>query len=102
MRPGYWYGNLRIPEIKQEGSQLTCTYKLTPDYPINFTHIYCPVDKFDEVTYQDREILAGLDKAKIRLRSDQDLVPYWRDGQLTEWRCYADEVTYTIEIIGEA
>ncbi len=101
MRPGYWYGNLRIPELTQDGSKLTCTYKLTPDYPINFTHVYCPIDKFDEVNYQDRKILVGLGKAKIRLESNQDLVPYWRDGQLTEWRCYADEVTYTIELLEE-
>ncbi len=47
-RPGFWYGNGRLPRLWQDGSTLAAVYTLPPTHPMQFTHAHWPADAFDE------------------------------------------------------
>ena len=47
MRPGYWFGNGRMPAIRQNRNVLGLVYSLR-EHPIPFTHVYWPKSAFDE------------------------------------------------------
>ena len=49
MRPGYWYGNLVFPALKQEGGELYCRYIIPDNIPTKFTHAYYPAYAADEL-----------------------------------------------------
>ena len=48
MRPGYWFGNLIFPAIKQIGRELWCHYDIPESVPTKFTHAYFPAYNADE------------------------------------------------------
>lgn len=76
MRPGYWFGNGVMPAIRQEEGILGAIYEIPKQYPIRFTHVYCPVGRFDESLTQEHWLFLKKDKGYLALWSSGVMTPY--------------------------
>lgn len=47
VRPGYWYGNGRMPALRQEKNVLGMVYVIPESDPIHFTHLFWQQSRFD-------------------------------------------------------
>ncbi len=88
MRPGYWYGNLITPALKQNNNILGAIYSIPLDNPIAFTHVFWPTAKFDEWCYEDNWLLGKTNSGYIGLWCSDGLEQF--NGsvlQNCEYRC---------------
>lgn len=94
LRPGYWHGNGVIPAIKQVEGVLGGIYVIPNTHPIHFTHVYCPLFRFDET---------HIDKHWLFLKKDNGYLALWSSGVLeayndtifgSEFRVYSDNHAY--------
>lgn len=75
-RPSYFAGNGTIPDVRQEENRISLIFDL-PEQEVDFTHAFCPLNRFQEVR---------LEADRIFLRKDEVyLCIYARGGiQVTE------------------
>lgn len=76
MRPGYWYGNGVMPALKQVHGMLGAVYDIPDCHPIGFTHVYCPLDRFDE---------SVVDSHWLFLRKAGGYLAVWSSGALQSY-----------------
>lgn len=106
MRPGYWYGNLIFPSIRQEdseqGSELYLRYVIPSDVPTKFTHAYFPERMADEVRCNGNFRFARVGEGYLALWCSETLEKYDLDAtQGAELRAYGDDVSWYVAV-GEA
>lgn len=53
LRPGYWFGNGIMPAIKQIGPMFGMIYEVDEEHPVSFTHVYFPLNKFEQIINVD-------------------------------------------------
>lgn len=96
MRPGYWYGNGVMPAVKQSGNMIGSIYSLGEDYPIQFTHLYLPVCKFDSFERDGNWIFVSKGEGKAAIWCSTKLERY--DDQISnaEFRAYGDKSAYLV------
>lgn len=96
MRPGYWYGNGIMPAVKQEGSMLGAIYSIPSSHPIQFTHLYFPRAKFDEVLVNGSWIFGRKGNGCVGVWLSGDGVPF--DDALSgcEIRLYEMKSAYVL------
>ncbi|MGI6074653.1 MAG: hypothetical protein ACOYEA_08455 [Fermentimonas sp.] len=116
LRPGYWFGNGIIPAIKQSKLTTVVTekenvqnvgvigsiYKLSHNHPIEFTHVFCPLNKFSESLFEKHWIFLAKDKGFLALWSSGTLIKHndvlfdceFRvTGRDTAYLCFAGSIT---------
>ena len=79
MRPGYWFGNGVMPALAQLHSALGVVYDIPENFPIRFTHVYFPAERFDEVRLPEQ---AG---EWLVARKGEGFVGLWCSGKLSPW-----------------
>lgn len=94
MRPGYWYGNGIIPAVKQVSGMLGAVYEIPENYPIHFTHVYCPVNRFYEAVIQEHWLFLRKDKGYLALWCSGVMSPYNDTIFDCEFRVYGSRVAY--------
>ena len=94
MRPGYWYGNGIIPAVKQVSGMLGAVCEIPENYPIHFTHVYCPVNRFDEVVIQEHWLFLRKDKGYLALWCSGAMSPYDDTIFDCEFRVYGSRAAY--------
>jgi len=67
--PNYWIGNGSLPRVFQYENVLIAIYNIPKEHPLDFTHIYFPRARFDEITRRHRWVFARKGKAYIALTS---------------------------------
>lgn len=85
MRPGYWYGNGIMPEIKQDHEMLGVIFDIPEYYPIGWTHVFLPECKFDVVEH---------DGSWIFLKRGNGYMALWASGKLEKY----DDVLFNSEL----
>ena len=100
MRPGYWYGNGVMPQIRQESNILGIVYDIPETYPMKFTHVFLPECKYDEILHDGSWIFLRKDKGYMALWSSDKLEKY--DDVLfnAELRSYSLKSAYVC-VVGE-
>ncbi|MFV0504960.1 MAG: hypothetical protein ACK5LT_13500 [Lachnospirales bacterium] len=63
MRPGYWYGNGIMPAIKQVNNYIMGIYNISHMHPIDFTHLFFPMKRFDKVVEKGQWLFARKNKS---------------------------------------
>ena len=96
MRPGYWYGNGVMPAVKQEGNIIGSIYSLGEDYPIQFTHLYLPVCKFDSFERDGNWIFVTKGDGKAAIWCNTELESYNDEIADAEFRAYGDKSAYLV------
>lgn len=94
MRPGYWFGNGVMPAIKQVHGMLGAVYDIPDSHPIRFTHVYCPVDRFDEYIADSHWLILRKDEGYLALWSSGELQPYSDMVFGCEFRVYESSAAY--------
>lgn len=94
MRPGYWYGNGVMPALKQTTGMLGAVYDIPDGHPIGFTHVYCPLGRFDESITESHWLILRKDKGYLALWSSGELQPYSDMIFDCEFRVYESSTAY--------
>lgn len=76
MRPGYWFGNGIMPAIKQDREMFGVIYDIEEDYPIPFTHVYFPINKFERVIEKEGWKFAKKGNSYVAVWSSSNMKPY--------------------------
>ncbi len=72
-RPNFWAGSVRLPRVGMVGRDLICLYRLEAGVGMGFTHVYFPVEAFDETyTYGPWAFV----------RVGEGYIALWGDGEL--------------------
>jgi hypothetical protein len=69
-------------------------YSIPETFPISFTHIYCPLCRFDEVVQKDNWLIMKKDGAYLALWSSGKMEPYNDALFDCEFRVYDREAAY--------
>ena len=96
MRPGYWYGNGVMPALKQTGNMIGAIYSLGEDYPIQFTHLFLPICKFDSFEKDGDWIFVTKDDGKAAIWCSTKLESYNDEIANSEFRAYGDKSAYLV------
>lgn len=94
MRPGYWFGNGVMPAICQQQGLIGAIYSIPASYPIGFTHVYCPICRFDETRQEGNWLFLMKDGAYLALWCSGELTPYNDTLYDCEFRAYERETAY--------
>lgn len=94
MRPGYWYGNGVMPAVKQVPGKVGAVYRIPESHPIHFTHIYCPIERFDCVQEAGNWLLLKKDTGYMGLWCSTELTPFDDTIFHCEFRAYGDDMAY--------
>ena len=94
MRPGYWFGNGAMPALKQVHGMLGAVYDIPDGHPIRFTHVYCPVGRFDEYIVDPHWLILKKDQGYLALWSSGRLQPYSDMIFDCEFRVYESSAAY--------
>ena len=94
MRPGYWYGNGIFPALRQDENVLGVIYEIPESYPIHFTHLFFPSEKFDEYRHEGNWLFARKNDAWLAIWSNTVLE--WHNDMLSgsELRAWAGKSAY--------
>lgn len=76
MRPGYWYGNGVLPALRQEHGVIGMIYELPEEHPVQFTHVYCPKERFDQVISEGKWLFVCKHQGYMALWCSEAMVPY--------------------------
>jgi len=99
MRPGYWYGNLVFPALKQEGKELWCRYRIPDCVPTKFTHAYYPAYAADETAEKGGFRFARVGEGYLALWCSQALEMNNADAVVDgDLRAYAEDVCWYIRV----
>ncbi|MDE6053736.1 MAG: hypothetical protein K2G55_08245 [Lachnospiraceae bacterium] len=94
MRPGYWFGNGVMPAIKQIFGMLGAVYDIPNCHPIGFTHIYCPLSRFDETAVDSHWLILKKEGGYLALWSSGEMQPYNDMVFGCEFRVYESSAAY--------
>ncbi len=94
MRPGYWFGNGVMPALKQTSGMLGAVYDIPDGHPIGFTHVYCPLGRFDEHIAESHWLILRKDEGYLALWSSGELQPYNDMIFDCEFRVYESSAAY--------
>lgn len=100
VRPGYWYGNGIMPALKQKKNSLYAIYQIPEIYPISFTHLYWPKNRFDEEIREGHWIAGRKNDGMTVIWCSEILIPY--DDMLAECelRAYSRNAAYYVVCAG--
>ncbi|MBE6005134.1 MAG: hypothetical protein E7232_13855 [Lachnospiraceae bacterium] len=84
MRPGYWNGNGVMPAVLQKGRELLAVYSIPEKDPIHFIHMYCPIEKYDEVRFCPEDKHEGKGEW-IFLRKGNGYMAFWTGEKPEPW-----------------
>lgn len=99
MRPGYWYGNLVFPSLRQVGNELFCRYVIPDSVPTKFTHAYFPAYAADEVCQKDGFRFARVGEGYLALWCSEELKMNNADAVVdADLRAYSDDVCWYIRV----
>ena len=96
MRPGYWYGNGIMPAVKQEGNLLSAIYSIPDNYPLQFSHVFFPKCKFDEIRSEGNWRFVRKNDGYLALWCSTDLVEYNEELSDCEIRSYSSLTGYLL------
>lgn len=88
LRPGYWFGNGIIPAVKQSGNMIGSVYVIPDTYPIHFTHVFWPTERFDEMKYQKGWLFGKKKDGYIGLWCSDRMEPFHDQLFHCEFRIY--------------
>lgn len=94
MRPGYWHGNGVMPAVRQVPGMVGIVYQIPESYPIHFTHVYCPQDRFDRVLKKGNWIFLEKETGYMGLWCSTKLSPFDDTIFNCELRAYGDDMAY--------
>ncbi|MCB7319001.1 hypothetical protein [Lacrimispora sp. 210928-DFI.3.58] len=94
MRPGYWFGNGVMPAIRQLPGIIGAVYSIPEYFPIQFTHVYCPLCRFDETRQERHWLFLKKDGAYLALWCSGALTPYNDTLFDCEFRVYERKAAY--------
>lgn len=99
MRPGYWYGNLVFPALKQVGNELFCRYIIPDRVPTKFTHAYFPAYAADELREINGFRFARVNDGYLALWCSEELELNNADAVVdADLRAYGDDVCWYIRV----
>jgi len=99
MRPGYWYGNMVFPALKQEETELWCRYRIPDSVPTKFTHAYYPAYAADETAEKGGFRFARVGEGYLALWCSAELEMNNADAVVDgDLRAYADDVSWYIRV----
>lgn len=99
MRPGYWFGNLVFPYVKQKGRELVCRYLIPDSVPTGFTHAYFPVPLADETVEEGQFRFARVGDSYLALWCSLPLEKYTEEALTDcELRAYGNDVTWYVKV----
>ena len=94
MRPGYWFGNGVMPAIKQAKQAIASIYVIPEEHPIDFTHIFWPKVRLDEMQEIGSWLIGKKDEGYVGIWCSEEKEAY--NDQLfdAEYRIYSREAAY--------
>ena len=98
MRPGYWYGNMQFPFVKERGRELFVRYVISDWNPTKFTHAYYPVWAADEHFERDGFRFARASDGYLALWCSCSLTLYQGDAVEGDLRAYGDDVCWYVKV----
>lgn len=99
MRPGYWFGNLIFPSLRQIGGELYCHYAIPESVPTSFTHAYFPAFAADEVVLRDGFRFARVGDGYLALWCSSPLRLWENDAVLgADLRAYSRDVAWYVAL----
>ena len=99
MRPGYWFGNLIFPAIKQIGRELWCHYDIPDGVPTKFTHAYYPAYAADECLEKDGWRFARVGDSYLALWCSAELEMWCADAVAeADLRAYGDRMAWYVKV----
>ncbi|WP_316862621.1 hypothetical protein [uncultured Cohaesibacter sp.] len=72
-RPSYWAGNGSIPRVAQHENVAMMLFDIPEDHRIDFTHIYAPLDAYDDWCIRDNWLVLRSQNGFAALRPDAPL-----------------------------
>ena len=99
MRPGYWFGNLVFPYVKQFGRELVCRYLIPDSVPTKFTHAYFPAPHADETREDGSFRFARVGESYLALWCSLPLEKYTEEALTDcELRAYGNDVIWYVKV----
>ena len=99
MRPGYWYGNMQFPYIRQKDGELFVRYVISDWNPTKFTHAYYPVWAADEHTERNGFRFARVGEGYLALWCSAPTVLYEADAVAEgDIRAYGEDVCWYVRV----
>ena len=92
MRPGYWHGNGVMPALQQQGNVLGMIYRIPPEHPFHYIHLYCPECRFDEVLREGEWLIVHKDSGWIGFWSSVPMEPWEGVSSHCEQRMWGSEI----------
>ena len=94
LRPGYWHGNGVMPALLQTHGTLGAIYAIPSEYPVNFTHVYCPRGRYEKTKVEKHWIFMKKGSGYLALWSSGELIPYHDRIFNCEFRVYKKTNAY--------
>jgi hypothetical protein len=99
MRPGYWFGNLVFPYVKQSGRELVCRYLIPDAVPTKFTHAYFPAPLADQTVEDGAFRFARVGESYLALWCSLPLEKYTEEALTDcELRAYGNDVIWYVKV----
>ena len=99
MRPGYWFGNLVFPKVKQVGRELYCRYIIPDSVPTPFTHAYFPMPIADEARENGNCKFARVGDSYIALFCSVPTVVNNENAVMnSEFRAYSRDTLWYVKV----
>ncbi|NJP40612.1 hypothetical protein HCH52_06050 [Oscillospiraceae bacterium HV4-5-C5C] len=98
MRPGYWFGNGQLPAIRQTACLLGAIYQIDSSYPVQFTHVYAPLARFDQVRQQPHWLFFQKKQGYLALWCSGDLLPEQNLLYDCEFRVWGANQAYLVYV----
>jgi len=103
MRPGYWYGNLVFPALRQTGRELWCYYELPDSIPTRFTHAYFPRHAADEIVEDGEYKFARVGDGYLALWCSEPMIDWECDAVVrSDIRAYGDRTCWYVRVGSKA
>lgn len=94
MRPGYWFGNGIMPAIKQKGQAISSIYVIPENHPIDFTHIFWPSVRFEQMKECGAWLIGQKKEGYIGIWCSDKKELYQDQLFNAEYRVYGRKVAY--------
>ncbi|MDD4368263.1 MAG: hypothetical protein PHP39_04890, partial [Oscillospiraceae bacterium] len=98
MRPGYWFGNGQLPALRQTDGLLGAIYELDSSFPVQFTHVYAPLARFDQVWQQPHWLFLQKGQGYLALWSSGELIPQQNVLFDCEFRVWGAKQAYLVYV----
>ncbi len=99
MRPGYWYGNMQFPYIRQIDRELFVRYLISDWNPTKFTHAYYPVWAAEESVERCGFRFARVGDGYLALWCSEPLVLHEADAvACADLRACGDDICWYVKV----